>query len=228
VPLDCGTDGCHADFSTFCLQQWRDNPAPGQSYVPVPGADIVLSGEDATGRIVRLTAAPYLVFTADRGFTAIEAAIPPRRLTELGLHHLAIEIGENVSLVPTGTTGGQPTAGDIAIATGAFRDIGATFFDQTGRLGDAIRLANQMINALPARSHGPDTDGHVLGAAIASEAGRNSSEEGIALARTMYAACQYEVDAKSYYDTMRSCLEAAHDQLVAGTNVDFWRALVSY
>jgi hypothetical protein len=228
VPLHCGTDSCHADLSTFCLQQRRDNPAPGQSYVPVPGADMVLSGEDAMGQMVRLAAAPYLVFTADRGFTAVEVAIPPRALAGLKLRHLAIEIGEKVSLVPEATANGQPTAGDIAIATGALRDIGASFFDQTGRSGDAIRLANQMINALPERGHAPDTDSRVLEAAIASEAGRNSSNEGIALARTMYVACQDKVDVMSYYDTMRSCLEAAHDQLVAGTNVDFWNALVSY
>ncbi|MGH6930342.1 MAG: hypothetical protein ACREEV_18635, partial [Dongiaceae bacterium] len=32
LPLACDADGCRADLSTFCLQQPRANPQPGQRY----------------------------------------------------------------------------------------------------------------------------------------------------------------------------------------------------
>ena len=106
---------------------------------------------------------------------------------------------------------------------------GAEFFDRIGETGDAIRLANQMINALPARGRSiDDSDGRVLEAAIATDAGQASSIEGMALARLMYAACQKKVDVNRHFENMRSCLEGAHDQLVANTNVDLWATLASY
>ncbi len=231
IPLNCTNDGCRADLSTFCLQQSRDNPARGQTYLPVKGADIALIGTDGQGRNLRLSATPYVEFTTDRGFTAIEVTLPPEKLAELDLSEIAIDIGEGVSLVPVAAANDRnpQTADEIAIATGTFREKGAEFFDRIGETGDAIRLANQMINALPARGRSiNDSDGHMLESAIATDAGQASSSEGIALVRLMHAACQKKVDVDHHFENMRSCLERAHDQLVANTNVDLWGALVSY
>jgi len=231
IPLNCTSDGCQADLSTFCLQQSRDNPARGQTYVPAEGADIILIGTDRLGRNVRLSAMPYLEFATDRGFTAIEVTLPPARLAELGLLEIAVGIGEGVSLVPVAAANDSSpqTAGEIAIATGKFREQGIEFFDRPGETGDAIRLANQMINALPALGRSIDgSDGRVLEAAIATDAGKASSTEGIELARLMYATCQEKVNLSHYFDNMRSCLEGAHDQLVANTNVNLWGSLASY
>ncbi len=231
IPLDCGSDGCRADLSTFCLQQSRDNPARGQAYVPVEGADIVLSGTDALGRNLQLSATPYIGFATDRGFTAIEITLPPQKRAELGLSDIAIDIGEGVSLVPVAAANhsNPQTADEIAIATGAFREKGAEFFDRIGETGDAIRLANRMINALPAHGRSiDDSDGDILEAAIATGAGRASTIKGIALARLIYAACQKKADEDHHSKNMRSCLEGAHDRLVANTNVDLWSSLASY
>ena len=127
IPLNCTSDGCRADLSTFCLQQSRDNPARGQAYVPVEGADIVLRGTDGLGRNMRLSATPYVEFATDRGFTAIEVTLPPDKLAELGLFEIAVDIGEGVSLVPAAAANdGKPqTADEIAIATGTFREQGS-------------------------------------------------------------------------------------------------------
>ena len=230
ILLNCTNDGCRADLSTFCLQQSRDNPARGQIYVPVKGADIVLSGTNRRGREVRLSATPYLEFSTDRGFTAIEITLPPEKLAELGLFEIAVDIGKGVSLVPVAAADDKPqTADEIAIATGPFREQGIEFFDRIGETGDSIRLTNQMINALPARGHSiNDSSGRVLEAAIATDAGQASSIEGIALVRMLYATCQEKVNAIHYFENMRSCLESAHDQLVANTNVDLWGSLAGY
>ena len=134
IPLTCDAGGCRADLSTFCLQQPRDNPQPGQSYMPLEGADIVLTGRNAAGETVRLPAASYLGFTTDREFTAIEVSLPAERLAALGLTDPAIEIGEKASLIPAAAANDADpqTAGEIAIATGAYRDKGAEFFDRAG------------------------------------------------------------------------------------------------
>ncbi|MGE0116674.1 MAG: hypothetical protein AB7S71_20535 [Dongiaceae bacterium] len=231
IPLNCIDDGCSADLSTFCLQQSRDNPARGQTYVATEGADIFLSGTNRLGQNVRLSAAPYLKFATDRGFTAIEVTLSPEKLADLGLSDTAIDIGERVSLVPAAVTndGNPQTTDEIALATGIFREKGAVFFDRIGATGDAIRLANQMINALPARGNFiNDSEGSVLEAAIATDAGQIASVEGIALVRQMYATCQEKVNVSHHFENMRSCLESSHDQLVANTNVDLWSSLAGY
>jgi hypothetical protein len=231
IPLNCIGDGCRADISTFCLQRARENPGRGQTYMPAEGADITLRGTDRMGREVRLPATPYLEFATDRGFTATEVTLPHEKLEELGLSDIAIEIGEKVSLLPViAANGSNPQSADeIAAATGTFRENGARYFDETGETGDAIRLANQMINALPARGDSiDDTDGTVLEAAMASDAGKASSIEGIAALREMHAACREKVRVSHHFGSMRSCLESAHDQLVAATNVSFWNSMAGY
>lgn len=231
VPLACDDSGCSVDLSSFCLQQPRQNPPPGQAYMPLEGADIALVGRSAAGETVRVPAAPYLTFHTARGFTAIEATLSPEKLAALGLHDLAIEIGEKVSLLPAEAVGDNDpqTQEEIALATGAVRTKGVEFFDATGESGDAIRLANRMINALPAHGRrASDSDGHVLEAAIATPAGQAADRKGIELARGMYATCQNKVDVTHHIENMRVCLEGTHDRLVVNTNIDFWNSLGSY
>lgn len=231
IPLTCDAAGCRADLSTFCLQQPRDNPQPGQSYMPVDGADIMLTGRNTAGETVRMPAAPYLGFATARGFTAIEVSLPAEKLSALGLTDPAIEIGEKASLIPAATAGdaNPQTADEIAVATRTFRDKGAEFFDRAGESGDAIRLANRMINALPLRGRGPaDSNGQVLEAAIATPAGQAALPGGIALARQMYGTCREKVDVTHHVASMRACLEGTHDRLVVNTNIDFWNSLGSY
>ena len=230
IPLTCDDQGCRADLSTFCLQQPRDNPQPGQSYTPIEGADIFLTGRNAAGELVRLPAASLFAFSTDRGFTAIEASLPAEQLAALGLVDPAIEIGDKASLIPAAALNdaNPQTADEIAVATGTYRDKGAEFFDSAGESGDAIRLANRMINALPHGHHAGDSDGRVLEAAIATPAGQVAAPGGITLARQMYSTCQEKVDVTHHVASMRSCLEGTHDRLVVNTNIDFWNSLGSY
>jgi hypothetical protein len=231
VPLNCDVQGCRADLSSFCLQQPRANPSPGQAYFPVEGAEIALIGTTASGETTRLPAAPYMSFATDRGFTAIEVTIPAETVAALGLSGLAVEIGEKVSLLPAAAGGDKDpqTADEIALATGAFRDKGVEFFDRGSDSGDAIRLANRLINALPKRGRLPgETDGRLLESAIATPAGRAAEAEGIAMAREMFGTCRQKVDVTHHVATMRACLEGTHDRLVANTNVAFWESLGNY
>lgn len=231
VPMTCDATGCRADLSSFCLQQPRANPGPDQAYRPAGNAAITLVGITATGETVRLPADDALRFVSARGFTAVEATLPADLPARLGLTSLAVEIGAGVSLLPEAAAGDSnpQTPEEIALATGAIRDKGAAFFDAPGRSGDAIRLANLMINTLPAHGRGPaDSDGSVLEAALASAPAGVADPAGRSLVRTMFTTCRTKVDVTHHIATMRDCLAGSHDRLVVDTNIDFWRSLDGY
>src|SRR5262249_31242320 len=100
LPLTCDKQGCHADLSTFCLQQPRANPAPRQRYQLAEGSSVMLVGTRSDGAIVRLPAASYVSFSSDRGFTSVEVVLPPDRLAALGFAAVAVEVERQASLVP--------------------------------------------------------------------------------------------------------------------------------
>lgn len=231
VPLSCTEQGCRADLSTFCLQQPRANPEPGQQYRPTDAGSVTLVGIRTDGEVVRLPAAGYLTFASDRGFTAVEIALPPEAKASLGFATVAVEVAPDASLVPLAVAEDpDPQSPDeIALAVGAYRRQGGTFFDAAGEAGDAIRLTNRMINALPSQGRRPvDTDGHLVGLALQSSAGLRADPAGIRLARAYHDDCRIKVDVTHHVESMRGCLQGTHDRLVTNTNVDFWRSLNSY
>jgi hypothetical protein len=231
LPLTCDGQGCHADLSTFCLQQPRANPDLGQRYRLADANGVVLVGTRSNGEMVRLPAAPYVTFSSDRGFTSVEVVLPPERLATLGFVAVAVEVERQASLLPeTSANDPSPQSQDeIALALGAYRAQGSQFFDDKGEAADAIRLTNRMINALPQHQRQPtDADGHLIDLALQSDAAALADPAGIRLARDYHQSCKVKVDVTHHVDSMLSCLQGTHDRLVANTNVDFWRSLNSY
>ncbi|HET6220772.1 MAG TPA: hypothetical protein VFE11_01350, partial [Dongiaceae bacterium] len=197
LPLACDDQGCRAELSTFCLQQPRANPAVGQEYALADAASVTLIGRNAAGQTLRLPAGPYLRFVSDRGFTSVALALPDAAMKALGLTGLAVEVAKDASLIPVEAPGDRDaqSADEIALATGAHRRQGESFFDDSGESADAIRLTNLMVNQLPHSGRQPtDTDGHVLTAALASDAGGAAVPAGLDLTRSIYATCQTKVD----------------------------------
>jgi hypothetical protein len=231
LPLLCDAQGCRGDLSTFCLQQPRQNPEPGQQYTLADSRSLTLVGSNAKGEAIRLPAAPYMSFVSDRGFTSVAVSIPPELVAKLGLTTVAVEVARDAALVPVAasTDANPQSADELALALGAHRQQGEKFFDDRGQNGDAIRLTNVMINALPTHQRQPsDTDGHVLDAALRADAAQVADPTGVALARGYYDACRVKTDVTHHVDSLRSCLQGTHDRLVINTNVDFWRSLNSY
>jgi len=231
VPLSCNEQGCRADLSTFCLQQPRANPEPGQRYELADSGALTLIGTTANGDTVRVPATDYLTFRSDRGFTSIEVALPAQVMAELGLVSIAVDVAPRASLVPvTSADDANPqTPEELDLALGTYRRQGSKFFDDAGEAGDAIRLTNLMINDLPKnRRQLSDTDGHLVDSAVQSPAARVAEPAGIDLARAYHDSCVDKVDVTHHVDSMRSCLQGTHDRLVGNTNVDFWRSLDGY
>jgi len=231
LPLICDAQGCHADLSTFCLQQPRANPDRGQRYRLADANSVTLVGTRSNGEVVRLPAAPYVSFFSDRGFTSVEVALPTDQLAALGLTGVAVEVGRQASLVPEAEANDpSPQSQDeVALALGSYRAQGSKFFDDRSEAADAIRLTNRMINALPPHQRQPaDTDGHLIDLALQSDAAALADPAGIRLARDYHESCKTKVDVTHHVDSMLACLEGTHDRLVANTNVDFWRSLNGY
>lgn len=227
TPLACDANGCRAEISSFCLQQPRANPAPDTAYLPAAGAEIFLVGTDLEGAAVTIPAAPYLRFTSARGFTAVDVELPAGILRDLGLTQVAVMVGEDVSLVPTAEAAdpNPQTTDEIATAIGPIREAAEEFFDAPGESSDAIRMTSAMINALPAQGRNPnDSDGRLLATASTSQ-GTTAAPSGIALARSIHAACVAKVDVSHHVFSMRDCLENSHDRLVVDTNLQFWESL---
>jgi hypothetical protein len=200
---------------------------PQTAYLPAAGADIALVATDAAGATVRLPAAPYLRFVSARGFTAVTVELAAEKLAALGLRQVAVEVGDDVSLLPVAEAGdpSPQMADEIASATGPIRAAADSFFDAPGESGDAIRATNAMINALPAAGRDPaDSDGRLLATAAARE-GTGADPAGLALARQIHASCVERVDVSHHVFSMRDCLENSHDRLVIDTNLEFWKTL---
>ena len=231
LPLLCDALGCRGDLSTFCLQQPRANPEPGQQYTLADSRSLTLVGSNAKGESVRLPAAPYMSFVSDRGFTSVAVSMPAELVAKLGLTSVAVEVARDAALEPVAAADDDnpQSAEELSLALGAYRHQGEKFFDDTGQSGDAIRLTNVMINALPIHQrHASDTDGHVLDAALHADAAQLADPAGVALARDYYDTCRIKTDVTHHVDSLRSCLQGTHDRLVSNTNVDFWRSLSSY
>jgi hypothetical protein len=228
TPMRCDAAGCRADLSAFCLQQQRADPRPGTVYEVAPGTRVTLLVTGHDGRQTRLDGARSLSFIDDRGFVSITARLKPEALAGLNAASVAIEVGQDAALLPATTAGDRNPQGEdeAALATGANRQKAETFYDKPGRDADAIRLTNAMINELPPGARGrDDTDGHLIGQALAQYQGAPIALEGASLAETIHRNCVAKTDVTHQVDSMRSCLEGSHDILSTHVNIDFWNSL---
>jgi hypothetical protein len=226
-PMTCDASGCRVELTSFCLEQERHNPLPGQAYLPIDDADIRLIGQRADGSAVTLPAAPYLHFTTARGFTALEASIDPATYEKLGLVSASIMVGDRVSLVPEADAADtQPhVAQEIALATGPNRITAQQFYDDHGANSDALRLSNAMINALPQGYHREDSDGRIWNAPQVVSLSSKVDPAGLAETAKMHADCQMKVDVTHHVDSMRACMQESHDLLSLRQNIDLWNAI---
>jgi hypothetical protein len=228
TPMLCDARGCRADLSAFCLQQQRSDPKPGTVYHLAPGTRVTLLVTGHDGRQTRLDGAGYLSFTDDRGFVSITARLAPTALAGRDVAAVAIDIGQDASLLPVATAGDpDPQAPEeVALATGTNRHQAAAYFDTPGRDADAIRLTNAMLNALPDGSRNrSDTDGHLVDRALQLYAGAPIDHDGAVMAADIHRACVEKTDVTHQVDSMRSCLEGSHDILSTHVNIDFWNSL---
>jgi hypothetical protein len=228
--LTCTGVECGAHFSAFCLQEARPAPFAGQDYAVAPGGSMTLIARTASGETLRLPAQDHVKITSQIGFTSVHVSVSQSLLAELGAASLQIEVGANVSLLPTDVAGDvQPqTPEEIQYATTVMREVAAERFDKPNASSDAARIASVFINALP--RNGPESArsrGELWAAMTSEPALANATPEGLKMAKDMYRACQISVEARSSY-SMRNCLELRHADLQAVSNHAFWEETAGY
>lgn len=225
IPLDCQNGECAAHLSSFCLQEARDAPSHGQSYALTDDSHITLIVERHDGSYVRLDATDQVRLQSLVGFTSVRVAIPDDTLAALDGARAWVEVGANASLVPLEQDGDKypQTAEEIAVATGAYRQVAARHFDAQGETGDAARLTNILINALPAGEREDDATRDALWTTHITTAMADSvTDEGLAKARELYNYCRMSSAAGTAL-TLRDCLTLRHADLMGEQNRRLWK-----
>ena len=221
-PVDLICDGreCAAEFSAFCLQEERGSPDRGHAYSAL-GA-VRIAARDLEGREVAVPL-ELLEARALRTHVAVRLSISQRALGARGLSAPRVTVGEDAALEPARKAGDpRPlAAGEMALAAGPLRRIGARVVDSDDERMPAARILNRLLNALPPQL--PERR-QGLWARVAEPASRGLPVESVKRARSIYELCGLAVQT-GVDPTLRRCLEARHDGLLGGLNGAYWRAV---
>jgi hypothetical protein len=225
IPLACQSGECSAHLSSFCLQEAREAPSHGQSYRLTDESRITLIVERHDGTYLRVDGAAMAHIEALVGFTSVRLSIPDEAIAELDGARAWVEVSSNASLVPLAADGDRypQTDEEIAVATGPYREAAARHFDAPGKTGDAARLTNVLINALPPGERENDATRDTLWSAyITTAMAANVTPEGLAKAKELYNYCRMSSAAGTAL-TMRDCLTLRHADLMGEQNRELWK-----
>jgi hypothetical protein len=207
--------------------QSRLPPEPGEAYRPAPGTEVKIQVTRKDGRTATLEGGSLLRFVAYTGYSSITVAIDQPALDrEAGgpVAEAIVEVGERATLVPLDVAGDPMplTTDEIAMATGPWRQQAEELFDKPNPRSDANRIIARAISVLPEddKADGPTVHQAAWTSAMATPA-RGFTQDGVALGRRMFAACQNTV-AQSLRWTMRRCLENRLDQEQRVINQEYW------
>jgi hypothetical protein len=223
APLACENGKCVVVLATFCLQQERLPPGPGDEYTAAPGTVVTLTVTRRDGGKKLLDGAKSMRFVSYTGFSSITAEIAA---AALGADAVAamVEVGPMATLLPVPLVGDvKPlTQDEIVLAMGPLRKKGEELFDKANPRSDANRIVARAISVLPEdwKVDGKAVHDGAWTAALASP-GRGFTEDGVALGRQMFAACKNTV-AQSLKWSLRTCLERRLDEQQREINEEYW------
>ncbi len=227
APLHCERGKCVAVLASFCLQQSRLPPGPGDEYLLAPGTEVRLVVTRTDGSSVALDGAALLKFVSRIGFSTTSAEIDRDALVAAAggeWQQAVVEVGERATLLPVAVAGDQKplTGEEIALAQGPWRRQAEALFDKPNPRSDANRIIARAISVLPEdwKSDGVAAHDTAWGAALAAP-GRGFTQDGVALGRRMFAACKNTV-AQSLKWALRTCLERRLDEQQREINQEYW------
>ena len=223
VPLDCRDGACTAEFSGFCLQRKRADPAAGTQY-RAAGGEVTLVVTGADGDVRRLPAGDHLVIETRRGYTAVRIGVRRDLLDEWNAVALGLEVGEHVALVPVPEAADPDpqTEADIALALGPQRALGDRILETSPVETGAVRLTSRMIGALPPGRTDARTR-EALWSRVVTASAASFPPESVLRASSIYRRCLAKVERGNFY-SLRDCLEIGHDALMIELNVKYWEA----
>lgn len=224
APLVCDAKGkCAAVLASFCLQQSRLPPGPGDRYVVAPGTEVRLTVVRAGGTVETLDGGAVLTFVSYVGYSSITVEIDRARLAA-DMTEAVVEVGPLATLLPVAKPDDDKplTRDEIAMATGTWRQQAEELFDKPNPRSDANRLIARAIGVLPESYREDSAAGHEAAwtAALAAP-GRGFTQGGVELGRKMFAACRNTV-AQSIKWPLRKCLENRLDEQQREINQEYW------
>ncbi len=221
LPMTCADGVCVAELSTFCLQKKRPSPTRGTGYAPFDAAHFEIVITDATGGNRTLeTGEMGFAFTAERGFTAVEAQLDADELARLGAVSASVVVVEGATLIPMPTADDTDplSAHEIAYFAGTLRDKARTWLSDADERTAALQTIATIINssaAADANERSPETAVTVDPAALPAGAPMP--------ARAIYEGCQARV--AQGWSGLGSCLKVQHDVLMQQINNDYWNGV---
>jgi len=224
APLNCDAKGkCAAILASFCLEQSRLPPGPGDRYLAAPGTAIHLRVTRAGGAVETLDGARLLAFVSYTGFASTTVEID-RAALPADMTAAAVEVGPLATLLPLAAPDDPNplSENEIALATGLWRQQGEELFDKPNPRSDANRLVARAISVLPEDYRVDSVAGHDAAWATALAApGRGFTEGGVKLGRQMFRACKTTVG-QSLKWALRKCLENRLDEQQREINEEYW------
>lgn len=227
APLVCENGKCAAVLASFCLQQSRLPPGPGDEYLLAPGAEVRLVVTRADGGAATLDGAALMKFVSRIGFSTTSAEIDRDAVTRAvggEWKEASVEVSARATLLPVAVAGDpKPLSDDeIAMAVGPWRAQAEELFDKPNPRSDANRIIARAISVLPEhwKSDGAAAHDAAWATALASP-GRGFTQDGVALGRKMFSACKTTM-AQSLKWALRNCLERRLDEQQREINQEYW------
>lgn len=223
VDLKCGPQGCQADFTTFCLQQDRKSPDRGTPY-HVGSGEFQVAGYTRSGEQIDLPVDQNVTLESRRKHMALRVYIPESTLKKHDLVRVAVNVKDNVVLLPRTEPGdaNAHTAQEVAMLSSSMRQIGSSYIDSDSDRTAAARLLNDVINGLPERGKADNQTRERLWNEAVERAGPGAPEQGLQRAKGIFRLCKWTAGRGT--PNMRNCLEQHHDEFIKFLNSKYWKA----
>ena len=226
VELKCEGGLCEAEFSAFCLQPERLAPKSGTPYRLTERSQITLTGKTADGRAHSLPVGELLHINSARTHTAVRLYVDQKRLADLGMRSISVEIAGNVTLSPAPVADDvQPiSAAELKMVEEALRPVGSAVVDRNSEGMAAARITNRLVNAIPYYEAEPAKTATLWQSKISQAQNEGLSPTAQRLAQNAFDLCRYYSDRVVRGD-MKGCMQGQHDRLMKVLNSSFWKAI---
>lgn len=225
LKLECGTETCTVELSTFCLQSERDTPDRHYVYTPhdLSVFKVLASNEAGETTEVPLTAAKV---RAERGYTAARIEFSVHDLKEKGLSARSLRVADGGVLVPMPVPGDPNPIleGEVEHVIASLQPVANKIFKLHSNEFEAIKVVSRVLSETPTAGRLKKQDRENLWQNTFGETARESIGPGMHRAADVVGYCQYRTSQGRFF-SVRRCLEQRLDGMMMNLNTDYWKAV---
>ncbi len=225
LKLECGTETCTVELSTFCLQSERDTPDRHYVYTPhdLSVFKVLASNDAGETTEVPLTAAKV---RAERGYTAARIEFSVHNLKEKGLSARSLRVADGGVLVPMPVPGDPNPImeGEVEHVIASLQPVANKIFKLHSNEFEAIKVVSRVLSETPTAGRLKKQDRENLWQNTFGETARESIGPGMHRAADVVGYCQYRTSQGRFF-SVRRCLEQRLDGMMMNLNTDYWKAV---